>query len=376
MAAPTDFDAFHDAVLPARLASALGRAAARDVHDAPSLAFRLDDGRSRRFLPGGDVLVVEPGDAADVVAALAAAAWEGFVAETCTAAGLHYGGRVRFARGGYADLERWEPALRALFQERPIFDPSAPCPVDDPMRRFGADAPDAALRDFLHAAGYLHVRGVFTAAEMIRLRDVVAREARAARPGDGRSWWATRADGTSVLCRLIYLSESAPEAAALADDPRIRRLAALVGQPTVPLVDRADGLSVVIKAPGAVEGLADLPWHRDCGLGGHPVICPGVNVGIQLDAATAETGQLHFVPGSWRASCHRADLARARQVAVTTAPGDVTVHFGDVMHAAPPPTGTGPGRRALYVSFAPPQARDAIPRRQGYNDVILARVGR
>jgi hypothetical protein len=178
-----------------------------------------------------------------------------------------------------------------------------------------------------------------------------------------------------VLCRLIYLGLVEPGIAALSDDPRLHRLMALAGERLRPACDRSDGHSVVIKNAGVVEGLSDLPWHRDCGLGGHPVTCPALNIGVQLDAATAETGRLHFVPGSWRVSCHRGDLACARTVAVDTEPGDVTVHLGDVMHAAPPPTGSGPGRRALYVSCMPERAYDVIPPGKSYNDVILARVG-
>ncbi|HKC83043.1 MAG TPA: hypothetical protein VKD46_03490, partial [bacterium] len=38
-----------------------------------------------------------------------------------------------------------------------------------------------------------------------------------------------------------------------------------------------------------------------------------------------------------------------------------------------PPTGSGAGRRALYVTFMPERAFDAIPPGRGYNDVIRAR---
>lgn len=371
---PGDFDDFHRHVLPARLGGARGREAARDVRDAPALAFRVED-RSWRLRPGGDVLDLAPGDDAPVLLELAAEAWRQLVSEMRTAAGLHYGRGLRFVRGGYADLERWEPALRALFQDRPIFDPTAPPPVADPTRAFDGDDDPASLRAFLQATGYLHVRAVFTAAEIAALAEEIARQQAAARPGDGRSWWAADAGGAALLCRLIYLADASPAIAALGDDRRMRRLVALAGERLDLLVDRCDGPVVVIKNGGAVDGLSDLPWHRDCGLGGHPVLCPGVNVGIQLDAATPASGQLHMIPGSWRASCHRSDLVRATSVALTTAPGDCTVHFGDVMHAAPPPAAAGPGRRTLYLSFAPPRLRDVVPVRKGFNDVILARVG-
>ncbi len=134
---------------------------------------------------------------------------------------------------------------------------------------------------------------------------------------------------------------------------------------------------MVIKVPGAAEGLADLPWHRDCGMGGHPVKCPMLNVGIQLDAATPETGQLEMIAGSHRGTSRlprtkeAADLPVAR---LTTEPGDVTVHFGHTLHAAPPPSrSNGTGRRALYLSFVPPRTFEMVGPGQGYNDVLFTR---
>lgn len=372
-----DFDAFHRDAVAGRARTPAGRAAGRDVAGVPAIAFRLDDGRAYRLESRDGTIRATPGDDAPTVVVLDAPAWRDFADETVTAAGLHYGRRLVIPRGDYAALERWEPALRALLCGRPIFDPLAPpdVPGVDPRHGFSAADPDAAMRAHLLATGYLHVRGVFSADEIGRLSDLVEARRAAARPGDGRSWWARTRDGTQVACRLIYLGLVEPAIAALGDDPRIGRLAALVGPPLRAAVDRSDGHSVVIKHPGAVEGLSDLPWHRDCGLGGHPATCPTLNVGIQLDAATEATGRLHFVPGSWRYSCHRADLARASSVAIDTSPGDVTAHLGDVMHAAPAPAGRGPGRRALYLTCMPVGAFDVIPAGKSYNDVILARVG-
>jgi hypothetical protein len=378
-----DFDDYHRRVLPARCRSGAGRTAARDVRGAPPIAFRLTDGRAYRLTPGPDAIAVEPGAEAPTVVELDARAWSDFVHELHTAAGLLYGGHARFARGEPADLERWEPALRALFCGRPIFDPErcdfrdrAGAPLDL-HRPFTLDDADDELRHFLDQTGYLLVTRVFARHELERIAAAAERIRAAAQPGDGRSWWAKRADGAPVLCRLIYLGLAAPEIAALSDDPRLRRLAGLAGEPLRPTLDRCDGPSLVIKHPAVVEGLSDLPWHRDCGLGGHPVTCPALNLGVQLDAATAEAGRLLFVPGSWRASCHRRDLERPGLpvVAVDTEPGDLTVHVGDTLHAAPPPAGGGPGRRTLYVTFMPERAFDAIPPGRGYNDVIRARVG-
>ena len=35
-----------------------------------------------------------------------------------------------------------------------------------------------------------------------------------------------------------------------------------------------ESITVIFKLPQASDGLANLPWHRDCGMGGHSVMCP------------------------------------------------------------------------------------------------------
>jgi ectoine hydroxylase-related dioxygenase (phytanoyl-CoA dioxygenase family) len=61
-------------------------------------------------------------------------------------------------------------------------------------------------------------------------------------------------------------------------------------------------------------------------------------------------------------------------VPLSTEPGDVTVHFGHTLHAAPPPTDqSAAGRRALYLTFVPPTTFEMVGPGQGYNDVLFAR---
>jgi len=367
-----DFDAFHREDLPQRLAGGNGRLAGADLRGVPAIAFRLVDGRAYTYASaGGDVRILAGTESAATIVELAERDWSDFVDELHTVPGLVHGGRVRFARGGYADLERWEPALRAMFDGRPIYDPAVPDLPAPLARGFALDDPD--LAPFLHATGYALVKSVFTADEIATLARTAHRLAAAAVPGDRRSWWARSRDGDDVLCRITYAGLRAPEVARLDDDPRVRRLAALAGVPLRPAPDRCDGHSIVLKHGGVAEGLADLPWHRDCGLGGHPIMCPNLQIGIQLDAATAASGQLLFLAGSWRASCHRAAPEGGPVVAIETEPGDCTLHFGDVLHAAPPPARGGPGRRALYVSFFPERTFAAIPPGKGYNDLLLSR---
>src|SRR5581483_263509 len=305
------------------------------------------------------------------------AVWSDFAYELRTCFGLLYADLLAFPRGGFEGLLRWEPAIRCMFDGRTLYDPGAVADLD-PGRSLTLDDTDEELRRYLDRAGFLHVRGVFTAGEIDGLRSEVERRRAAATPDDGRSWWATQADGSPVCCRLIYLPLMSATIAALGDDARLRRIAALAGTPLQPTIDCLDGFSVVMKHPEVVEGLSDLPWHRDCGLGGHPVLCPGLQIGIQLDAASAATGQLHMLAGSHACSSHQLDPgddAQLPAVAIDTAPGDVTVHYGHVLHAAPPPTGGGPGRRALYVSFVRPETLAYIGPGHGYNDVLFERDG-
>ncbi|HJQ82597.1 MAG TPA: phytanoyl-CoA dioxygenase family protein [Candidatus Binatia bacterium] len=367
-----DFNVFHRDELPARLATDDGLRAARDVRGVGALAFRLPDGRAYTYTAAGDCIAIDAGDAtAETVVALDEADWRRFVDELATAAGLVHGGRARFPRGGYAHLERWEPALRMLFVGRPIYDPTALKVPDRLDRSFALD--DPGLATFLRATGFALVKRVFATDEVSRLRAAAERLADDAVPGDRRSWWTRTADGADVLSRITYAGVRAPVIGALDDDARLRRLAALAGDDLRPAGDRCDGHSLVIKHGGVAEGLGDLPWHRDCGLGGHPVMCPSLQIGIQLDAATADSGRLLFLAGSAGVSCHRSALDRGPIVAVDTEPGDCTVHFGDVLHAAPPPARPGRGRRALYVSFFPARTFAAIPAGRGYNDLLLSR---
>ena len=381
--AALDFDAFHRAELPARLAAGNGRIAGRDARRRAPIAFALPDGRAYTFAAADAGIEIVPGsESAATIVELEARDWQDFVHELHTTAGLLYGRRLRFPRGSYADLELWEPALRAAFDGRPIYDPAGfelrdadGAPLD-PNERFTLDDGADRLHRFLEQAGFLLVKHVFSAAEVAALARAAERLAAAATPGDRASWWARDGAGKDVLCRITYAGRRSTEVAALDDDARIRALGTLAGADLRPAPDRCDGHSIVIKNAAVVEGLSDLPWHRDCGLGGHPIMCPNVQVGIQLDHANAESGQLHFLAGSWRTSCHRDDIesaARRHVVALDTEPGDCTVHFGDAMHAAPPPRGHGPGRRALYVSFFSERVFSLIGPGQGYNDVLLSR---
>jgi hypothetical protein len=381
---PIDFDEFHRVELPARLASGNGQLAAADLAGVTSIAFRLPDGRAYTYTPTADGIDVTPGEAsARTIVELAHEDWCAFVWELRSCFALFYADRLTIPSGSFGHLARWEPALRAAFDGQSVYDLTDPPPVVDadgkPLdlsRTFTVDDDQAEVRDFLDRAGFVHLRGVFTVDEIAALSRDVDAAIETAHPDDNRSWWTT-VDGVERCNRVNYLNDSSAVVAALDDDPRLQSIGALGGPDLRVCSDRLDGNGVVIKVPGAESGLADLPWHRDCGMGGHPVKCPMLNVGIQLDAATAAAGQLHMIAGSHRGTSRmptERETARLPVVAITTEPGDVTAHWGHTLHAAPPPADRDAhGRRALYVSYVPPLTFEMMGPRQGYNDVLFTR---
>ena len=85
-----------------------------------------------------------------------------------------------------------------------------------------------------------------------------------------------------------------------------------------------------------------------------------------------------MIPGSHRGTSRLPGAGEAERhpvVALTTEPGDVTVHFGHTLHAAPPPASPTAGRKAMYIGYHLPPAFDVVARGQSYNDVLVSRDG-
>ena len=102
-------------------------------------------------------------------------------------------------------------------------------------------------------------------------------------------------------------------------------------------------------------------------------MCPTINVSIFLSEANEATGPLKVLPGSHRGSVPAIDATHEKAPAgrfLDAMPGDVSFHYGDVMHAAPPPTGVGSLRRSAVVTFKP-EGSQPHTGKQHYNDVLL-----
>jgi len=379
---PIDFVGFHERELPARLERGHAAVALAGPRPPGALAFRIaETGESFTYVFEESGPVALPGEAgASAVVELAQREWEGLVYDVESAPGLLYGGLVKGGRGDMMDFVRWEPTLRALYLGRPIYDPEMLDLRDrhgrplDPTRAFSLDDDDEEMADFLATAGYVLIRSVFSAQEVAAMSEDAESLRSAAVEGDEKSWWAEREDGRSVVCRVIDSSDR-PHLRSLHADPRIRRLGTLPRETLVPGGEaQMKGATVLWKQPGMVSGLADLPWHRDCGMGGHAVKCPSVNCSIYLGPANPEAGDLRFLPGSASCSVGFADgddEGAPRGISIASEPGDVSLHYGDVVHAAPAPAGaSGPFRTSVLIGWEPP---GAAHHRGGdhYNDALF-----
>ena len=380
---PHPFAAFH------RDRTARARGETRALGRSPisaawrRVAFRIDDGTAFTWVATDEGVQVVEGDAdAATVVELSERTFSEFLDELLTASGAVRTGRAADHAGTLAGWQRWEPAIQSLCSGREIYSPAIwEALVDrdgrplDLHQAFSVDDDVDEMRHFLNVAGYLHIKAVFTDGRGRALpRRGRARPLRHDTPGDPFSWWSVNAGGDEVVTRINYLGRHSSVLDHLCNDSRLLHFAQLASPSARVCNDRLDGPMVFIKHSNVVKGNGDLGWHVDDGIGGHPVMCPLIQTGIQLDHANATNGQLLLLAGSHRYTKHWiewGDEDTLPAVALETEPGDLTVHYGDTMHTTPPPTADGAGRRALYYKFAEPKTFDWVPAHCHYNDALF-----
>jgi hypothetical protein len=379
--APYSFAGFHRSELPA-LVARHGALVVDDLRGIPPLAFRIDDGTTFTWRPTdyGVETVASDADAATLVE-VSERTFSEFLHRLLTASGAVMTGRAKLGRGALPAWQRWEPAIQSLCSGRPIYSGAVwQTLVDrkgdalDLQRAFAVDDDAEEMRHFLDVAGYLHIKAVFTSEESARYGAEVEHVRSHTTPGDPFSWWSINAAGKEVVTRINYLGRHSQALQDLCFDRRLLRFARLAGPQLRVCNDRLDGPMVFIKNSNVVKGNGDLGWHVDDGIGGHPVLCPVIQAGIQLDHANPENGQLLLLAGSHRYAKHWYAWGTEEGlpvVALETEPGDLTLHYGDTMHTTPPPTADGAGRRALYYKFSEPKTFDWIPANCHYNDALF-----
>jgi len=277
--------------------------------------------------------------------------------------------QLRQSKGNVGHVLDWWLVLRAAIDGTPMHVPGAitftaadGSPLDlGRSFRPGDDVEE--MRHFLREAGFLHVRGVFTADEM----RAVSADMDAAVPnytqGDGRSWWARTGDGDTRLVRMQGFDRHSDTVHGLLDDARFLSLAEIPGVGHEFGRKRANNrIEALFKPIGVTEGISDIPWHKDCGIGRHSYECCGLTVGISVTGADDVSGQLHVIAGTHRAlvwsGIRQPDLDLP-DIPLPTETGDITLHLSCTMHMAQPPLERE--RRVMYSGFSLPPLGNASP---------------
>jgi Phytanoyl-CoA dioxygenase (PhyH) len=353
-----DVDTFVDAHLPALLAAngvAAGRAAARLALTSLTLDV---DGTPLTFAVDGDRVVVRRDTNDSLVVALNQLAFSDLVQDVASTFGVQMTGRARVLKGTVDDFVVWEPVLRCLLDGRPAYEPGTIAFHDrdgkplDLHRSFTVDDDPAEIGHFLAEAGYLHLEGVFTEAEMAAVSAELDDAIAAARQDDGASWWAKTSEGEWYASRILGFNQKSPALRDCMRSERFRRIMTFTDDSWVQrnpdVGDSAEGL---LKKVGVVEGISDVSWHKDCSMGGHSRGCCGLTTGISITGAGKENGELGVIAGS-----HRANIAPLGiegldlpAIALPTRTGDVTVHCSCTLHMSRPPVSAE--RRVSYTGF-------------------------
>ena len=346
--------------------------AARGARELDLRPFAFDiDGRGWTVTFDGDRFSVAAGsnDAATIVR-LDAEGFDDLVNDLRTPVAYFTGGDLDLPRGRLEDFLDWWVVLRSLLDGRRVHTAGAVTFIDrdgrtlDLRRAFRIDDDPADIGHFLGEAGFVHLTGVFDEHEMRAVSDEMDAAMSSYTPNDGRSWWAVTRDGEQRLVRMQYFHDASPTTRSLLVDDRLQRLAGLTddGHRLHKPGGNKNIVEALVKPIGVVEGISDVPWHKDCSLGSHSYRCCSMTVGISVTGADAESGQLRVVAGSHRALIQPAfvrDGLDLPQIDLPTRTGDVTVHLSCTLHMSQPPVSRE--RRVLYTDFSLPPAPGGDP---------------
>ena len=345
-----------------------GQRAAADARrlELPPLVLEID-GEPWTLCLGENALEIAPRRDNDaLVIAMDRRSFGDWIAEQRTALGLVVGARVVGEPIANATFCAWDPVVRSVLDGRGVYRPgdialrAADGTPLDLKQRFRLGDRDAEAAHFLAEAGFLVLESVFTAAEIDAIDADLARAAERARSDDGTSWWAATGAGQRYPCRILDFASQSPALRALLDDARYTAIGELLGdghRPGDPFGEHfsdvtAEGLT---KKVDSVEGLACLPWHKDCDRGGHSMFCSGLTIGICLTPVDAAHGGLDVMAGSHRSNIARTQVDRGLglpAVSLRANRGDLSVHLSCALHRSTHPTLHE--RRVAYTGFALP----------------------
>jgi hypothetical protein len=309
------------------------------------------------LVPAGDSLAVTAGDSGAAAVKLGTEDVADVVNDLKTPMTFLTGGTLDMPRGDLGDFLDWWVVLRSLVDARPIHTRGAVEFRDrdgtplDLHRSFTPDDDDADIEHFLAQAGFLHLRGWFDAGAMAEISADMDAALPTYERGDGRSWWARTATGDDRCVRMQYFHTHSARTGELLGSDRFLRIGALTDDD---YESRTTGnrCEALVKPVGVVEGISDVPWHKDCSLGMHSFRCCGLTTGISVTGADARSGQLRVVAGSHRALVQPAFVRSSSDLPVVDLPteaGDVTVHCSCTLHMSQPPVARE--RKVMYTGF-------------------------
>jgi hypothetical protein len=292
------------------------------------------------------------------------------------------GGTLDMPRGDLGDfLDAWV-VLRALIDGRRVhtrgeidFRDRHGEPLDL-TRSFTPGDDDRDIAHFLGEAGFLHLRGWFDPDVMATISaDMDAAFPFYSRNDNNRSWWARTANGDDRCVRMLFFDEHSAATSALLESDAYLRIGALSDDHHA--IRTGNRVEALVKPIGVVEGISDVPWHKDCSLGMHSYQCCGLTVGVSVTGADEQSGQLRVVAGSHRVLVQPAFVRSDIDLPIIDLPtttGDVTVHCSCTLHMSQPPVARE--RRVLYTGFRlPPIAAASSERLRALDDIGRVREG-
>ncbi|WP_395327001.1 phytanoyl-CoA dioxygenase family protein [Novosphingobium sp. BL-8H] len=352
--------AFFAHELPDRLAQngALAAAAAAHFRTRPLTIEAC--GETWSLVPSGQTIAVVAGAAEEaLVVSLSARQFSDWVQNQLTFNGMMVARDLAYRGGSLRDISTWDSLWIAILEGWPVVDPALTFrdAAGEPLaigRTFGpSDAPED-IAHFLREAGFVHLRG-WIAPDLVA---AISREMDAARDGyvegDGKSWWAEVADGSRLCVRLQEFVERSPTTKALLKSESWERLTRILEGNDELARKPVEGriIEALFKPVGVVSGPSDLPFHRDCHLGRHSYACARMTIGIAITPSNAQNGQLRVIAGSHRLAMP-VEVAKTEPylplVALSTEPGDVTVHLSCTLHEATAPISCE--RRVMYTEI-------------------------
>ena len=314
---------------------------------ARPLAVEVGD-RSSSFISDGTTVLVKEGVAEDAfVVSLTEEQFSDWVQQQRSFNGLVVSRELRYRNGTEYDISLWDSLWLTMLEGWPVVDSGLHfldrhgVPLDLGQWFTPQDDP-ADVAHFLREAGFLHLRGWVDPQRMTTVSDDIDRAVPYYVDGDGKSWWATLADGTTRCVRLQEFLEHSPTTEAILRSDLWDQLRRTVGGDDDLVQAPVEGrcLEALIKPVAVVAGASDVSFHRDCHLGRHAYNCSSMVVGIAVTPTSEENGLLRVIAGSHRVAMP-VEIAKTNPylplVGLPTEPGDLTVHLSCTLHESTPP---------------------------------------